>query len=391
MNRRTRIATLLVAGVWMLACDEPPPSAVEPIQEQMVAVQGDACSSTAHDLRRTLRMYDATLRDVARLGADGGAITALNDAYEVLAAEHATLLVTCDDPGNTPPFVTIASPTDGAGYQSGATIEFAGSASDAEDGELTNAIRWRSSIDMSVGVGGSFFAVLTDGNHTITAEVTDSDGATRAASVQISVGPGAALPIAVASIDPAIVFAGLPTPVVLRATDPLPSGAVGFQSGATVTFVDQEGFSTTVGALFVDASTIQAVTPLLAAGDAAVTVTNPDGSSGILPGFGLFVTDNITVPLESVDPTTWTAGTTQVVTILGETPLPPGGVGFQAGAIVQLVSPNFVTIASNVVFVDAATLQATIDSATPTGVYDVLVINPDGTSGVLPSAVSITP
>jgi subtilisin len=91
-------------------------------------------------------------------------------------------------PPNDPPAVTITSPADGSAFDSGATILFEGTAGDTEDGDLTASLVWTSDIDGQIGTGGSFSTTLSDGNHTITAAVTDSGGATGSASISITVG-----------------------------------------------------------------------------------------------------------------------------------------------------------------------------------------------------------
>lgn len=90
-------------------------------------------------------------------------------------------------PVNDPPTVSITSPVDGSTFDSGATILFEGTASDPEDGDLTASLSWTSSIDGPIGTGGSFSTTLSDGNHTITASVTDSGGKTGSASISITV------------------------------------------------------------------------------------------------------------------------------------------------------------------------------------------------------------
>jgi hypothetical protein len=90
--------------------------------------------------------------------------------------------------GDLPPTVNISSPTDGASFNSGESISFAGSASDVEDGDLTAGLAWTSDLDGQIGTGGAFNAVLSDGTHTITAEVTDSGGNTASDSITITVG-----------------------------------------------------------------------------------------------------------------------------------------------------------------------------------------------------------
>ncbi len=78
--------------------------------------------------------------------------------------------------GNQAPSVTITAPADGSSFAEGASIGFAGTATDAEDGDLTAGLTWTSDLDGAIGSGGSFSAVLSVGTHAITASVTDSGG-----------------------------------------------------------------------------------------------------------------------------------------------------------------------------------------------------------------------
>ncbi len=91
---------------------------------------------------------------------------------------------TTDDP----PTVSISSPADGASFSSGETISFAGSASDAEEGDLSADLVWTSNLDGQIGTGGSLNAVLSDGTHTVQASATDSGGNTSSDSIKITVG-----------------------------------------------------------------------------------------------------------------------------------------------------------------------------------------------------------
>ncbi len=91
---------------------------------------------------------------------------------------------------NNPSSVSITSPDDGASFSSGASISFAGSASDSEDRDLTASLVWTSNRDGEIGGGGSFSASLSDATHTITAEVTDGGGNTSSDSITITVGGG---------------------------------------------------------------------------------------------------------------------------------------------------------------------------------------------------------
>ncbi len=90
---------------------------------------------------------------------------------------------------NTQPNVTITTPANGASFASGTSITFSGSAADAEDGDLSSSLAWKS--DGQIGTGASFSAVLSEGTHSITASVTDSGGLTDSASVTVTVLPPA--------------------------------------------------------------------------------------------------------------------------------------------------------------------------------------------------------
>ena len=61
------------------------------------------------------------------------------------------------------------SPANGSTFPQGITIAFSGTANDIEDRNLTAGLRWMSSLDASIGGGGSSHAILTPGTHTVTA------------------------------------------------------------------------------------------------------------------------------------------------------------------------------------------------------------------------------
>ncbi|MBN2270186.1 MAG: tandem-95 repeat protein [Sedimentisphaerales bacterium] len=104
-------------------------------------------------------------------------------------------------PVDNPPGVSISSPTDGATFTSGALITFTGAALDIEDGDISAAMTWQSSIDGGpIGTGSSFTTTLSDGVHLITASATDSGANTGIASVTIRVGdPPPAAPTGLAA------------------------------------------------------------------------------------------------------------------------------------------------------------------------------------------------
>jgi extracellular elastinolytic metalloproteinase len=91
-------------------------------------------------------------------------------------------------PGNTPPSVTITGPPSGTSVSEGTAVNFSGTASDAEDGNLTASIAWSSSLDGALGTGGSVTtSTLSVGAHTITASVTDSGGLTTSSSIDVTI------------------------------------------------------------------------------------------------------------------------------------------------------------------------------------------------------------
>jgi hypothetical protein len=58
---------------------------------------------------------------------------------------------------------------DGSSFASGTSLSFAGKALDTEDGDLTGSLKWTSSLNGSIGSGGSFSTPLSDGAHQIIA------------------------------------------------------------------------------------------------------------------------------------------------------------------------------------------------------------------------------
>ncbi len=130
------------------------------------------------------------------IGTGGGFSTTLSvGSHTVTAAVtdsgglqgSAAITVTVTGSGNTAPAVSITAPSDGASFPEGTSIAFAGSATDAEDGNLTAGLAWSSSLDGSIGAGGGFSTVLSVGSHTVTAAVTDSGGLQGSATISVTV------------------------------------------------------------------------------------------------------------------------------------------------------------------------------------------------------------
>jgi hypothetical protein len=88
---------------------------------------------------------------------------------------------------NTPPTVSITAPADNATFTQGSFIQFLATAADVEDGNLTAAISWTSSLNGALGTGGNITRSLSIGSHVITATVVDSQGNTTSTVRSISV------------------------------------------------------------------------------------------------------------------------------------------------------------------------------------------------------------
>jgi len=116
---------------------------------------------------------------------------------------------------NNAPVVTITAPADGSSFANGSAISFAGTATDAEDGNRAASLVWISSIDGQIGTGGSFSKVLSAGTHTITATASDTGGKTGSRSIGVTVQP-------------------LNAPPVVNIT--APTNGSSFASGVTISF-----------------------------------------------------------------------------------------------------------------------------------------------------------
>ncbi len=108
----------------------------------------------------------------------------------------------------TAPTVTITSPGDGAVSPPGQPFTFTATASDPEEGDLTPAIRWVSSIDGDIGTGGQITtSSLSLGTHWITAYATDGTGFTSQQSIHVTVPATVAVFRSIAAEDGYIVDA----------------------------------------------------------------------------------------------------------------------------------------------------------------------------------------
>lgn len=81
---------------------------------------------------------------------------------------------------NADPAISIDAPANNASFTTNDSVTFEGTAIDAEDGDISNLIVWTANNGVGqMGSGASInYTFTTAGTYTITATITDSDGAT---------------------------------------------------------------------------------------------------------------------------------------------------------------------------------------------------------------------
>lgn len=105
----------------------------------------------------------------------------------VWMADRLMLVGRTDAGGGEPPAVTVVSPADMSVHPEGTPITFTAIATDAEDGDLSSAVEWRSDVDGFLGTGSTVPASLSPGFHSVTAVARDSGGQEGTASVTVIV------------------------------------------------------------------------------------------------------------------------------------------------------------------------------------------------------------
>ena len=115
---------------------------------------------------------------------------AATDSSGAHGSRSIAILVT-PAPVNAAPELTIIDPADDSEHSSGTPVAFLASAADAEDDDeiLTQAISWSSDRDGTLGAGPSISALLSEGDHLVTATVTDTGGLSASDAVHLRVTP----------------------------------------------------------------------------------------------------------------------------------------------------------------------------------------------------------
>lgn len=102
-----------------------------------------------------------------------------------IAASNGDAIVT-PPAENQAPVVTINAPTSGSSFMLGDSITFDGSASDAEDGNVSASLAWYSNFNGKIGSGPLFSTdTLSAGTHTITVVAHDSAEAFDQKQIQV--------------------------------------------------------------------------------------------------------------------------------------------------------------------------------------------------------------
>ncbi|MEN8159413.1 MAG: PKD domain-containing protein [Myxococcota bacterium] len=84
--------------------------------------------------------------------------------------------------------MAILSPASGSIFRVGDEVQFTGSASDPETGDVSASLVWTSQKVGEIGTGASFsLSGLTKGKHVITATATDPDGNVGSAAISVRI------------------------------------------------------------------------------------------------------------------------------------------------------------------------------------------------------------
>lgn len=193
------LAVLAVSTVYGGTAAQQRGASGDVVPDSYIVVLQDGASvddvASAHGVAKT-HVYNAVFNGFAGK-VPPGRLNALRNDPRVASVSENRRVYAEDKPdgsggdsaggGKSPPKVTISSPSDEQVFASGASISFAGTADDKEDGDVTPSLVWVSDIDGQIGTGGSFSKILTDNSHTITATATDSGNKSGSKSVTITV------------------------------------------------------------------------------------------------------------------------------------------------------------------------------------------------------------
>jgi len=185
--------------------------------------------------------------------------------------------------------------------------------------------------------------------------------------------------------DPFVVFNGIDTSVTLFSTtieQPLPNLPVAISLNNTPNAAVETFAATIVSG---HPNRAQFTIPNgQAPGVYDVILSDNTGCSAVLEA-AFTVTDMTTITLDSVDPPFGATGSRTAITVTRS-----GGVNFMATPRLFLNPASGPAVAVELVaLTDADTLTAVVPSGVPVGTYQLIVINPDGSVGVLDDAFRV--
>lgn len=122
-----------------------------------------------------------------RLSAGSHTITASVTDFGNKSASTSIELTITESVTNSAPAIEITSPEADSSFNDETTITFSATATDPEDGNLSESLEWSSNLDGVLGYGSEITAVLSAGEHTISVSVTDSEGETSVETIQLEI------------------------------------------------------------------------------------------------------------------------------------------------------------------------------------------------------------
>ncbi|MCP4472788.1 MAG: hypothetical protein GY815_19285, partial [Gammaproteobacteria bacterium] len=125
--------------------------------------------------------------NVSRMTAFEGEIAILRFYEKAMSASEVQANFSAVSGAGGVPAVNISQPVGGGVFTAGDMITFSGSAIDIEDGDLSSGLQWTSDIDGFLGTGSTISAILSVGDHLVSASVTDSSGLSAGNTVSLSV------------------------------------------------------------------------------------------------------------------------------------------------------------------------------------------------------------
>ena len=170
-----------------------PPDGSTFVQGTNVTFTGTAMDAESGDLSAGIA-WSSNLGGALGTGASISTSTLAPGTHRIVASRSDpqglagadTITVVIRTPTNQPPTVTITAPPEGSSFPVGSSINFTGTASDPEQGNLTAGIQWSVLGGGALGAGASVStSTLGVGARQIVASITDNGGLTDTDTVSV--------------------------------------------------------------------------------------------------------------------------------------------------------------------------------------------------------------